>query len=215
MYVQKEHLTDRDFSYKWADPAEGQKDLIQRTWNANPLSDPASNNLTCNFKGTTVPGTFHAPVQAGDTIRTTWVEDGFGWPHTLGPLVAYMASCGDDCTTISNPETLKWFKIAEEGLREGHAIGDKEGWFQNDLWESQKTDHWDVVVPKNLKPGRYMIRHEIIMIELSPVQFYPNCAHLEISGSGLSVPSEEFLVQFPGAYSLSGQYFLPKVIFSR
>lgn len=120
--------------------------------------------------------------------------------------MAYMASCGDDCTSIADIGSLKWFKIAEEGLRDGYAIGNEDGWFQNDLWENRRTDHWDVVVPKNLKPGRYMIRHEIINLELSPVQFYPNCAQLEVSGSGSSVPGEEFLVKFPGAYSTSGRY---------
>jgi len=160
--------------------------------------------MTCDYKGAVVPGAFHAPVKAGGTIRTTWSHDGFGWVHTIGPLVAYMASCGDDCTSIEDINNLKWFKIAEEGLRTGYAIGDLDGWFQNDLWENRRTDHWDIVVPENLKPGRYMIRHEVIMIELSPVQFYPNCAQLEVTGSGSSFPGQEFLVQFPGAYSLSG-----------
>ena len=162
--------------------------------------------MTCNYKGAAVPGGLHASVKAGGTIRTTWSHDGFGWAHTIGPLVAYMSSCGDDCTSIKDIGSLKWFKIAEEGLRTGYAIGDLDGWFQNDLWENRRTDHWDIVVPENLKPGRYMIRHEIIMIELSPVQFYPNCAQLEVTGSGSSFPGEEFLVQFPGAYSLSGGY---------
>jgi hypothetical protein len=161
--------------------------------------------MTCNYRGTTVPGAFHAPVQAGSTIRTTWSHDGFGWVHTVGPLMAYMAFCGDDCTSITDIASLKWFKIAEEGLREGYTVGDSNGWFQNDLWENQKTDHWDIVVPKNLKPGKYMVRHEIINLELSPVQFYPNCAQLEVAGEGTSVPGEEFLVQFPGGYSMSGE----------
>ena len=68
---------------------------------------------------------------------------------------------------------------------------------------NRRTDHWDIIVPKDLQPGRYMIRHEIIMLELAPVQFYPNCAHLEVTGSGSLVPSDEYLVQFPGAYQLS------------
>lgn len=119
--------------------------------------------------------------------------------------MAYMASCGDDCTSITDIASLKWFKIAEEGLREGYTVGDSNGWFQNDLWENQKTDHWDIVVPKSLKPGKYMVRHEIINLELSPVQFYPNCAQLEVAGEGTSVPGEEFLVQFPGGYSMSGE----------
>lgn len=197
-----------DASYVWSDPYEGQHDLIQRSWHMNPLSDPASTNLTCNNRGLAVPGTFHASVTAGSTIRTTWVTpDGFGWPHTLGPMAAYMAFCGEDCTTITDTSSLKWFKIAEEGLRAGYAVSEEDGWYQNDLWENRRTEYWNVTVPAGLKPGRYMIRHEIIMLELNPVQFYPNCAHMEVSGGGESVPGDEFLVTFPGAYSLSGKYF--------
>ncbi|KAF1972066.1 glycoside hydrolase [Bimuria novae-zelandiae CBS 107.79] len=180
-----------------------QRDLIQRTWCMTPLSDPSSGTITCNDKGTTVPGAYHASVTAGGTIRSNWTSvDGYGWPHSTGPIVAYMAACGDDCNNITNTASLKWFKIAEEGLRDNYAVGDYEGWFQYDLWESQITDHWDIVVPKDLKPGRYMIRHEIIMLELDPIQFYPHCAALEVSGEGELVPSEEFLVQFPGEYVL-------------
>jgi hypothetical protein len=161
--------------------------------------------MTCNYHGTTVPGTFHASVEAGSTINATWSHDGFGWVHTVGPLMAYMASCGEDCTSITDIASLKWFKIAEEGLRNGFTVDDPNGWFQNDLWENRNTDHWDIVVPKGLKPGKYMVRHEIINLELAPVQFYPNCAHLDVVGEGASVPGEEYLVQFPGGYSMTGE----------
>lgn len=180
--------------------------MIQRTWHQNPHTNPTSSNMTCNYRGSTVPGTFHAPVQAGGIIRATWAHDGFGWVHSVGPVLAYMASCGEDCTTVSDIANLNWFKVAEEGLREGFLVGDDKGWFQNDLWENQITDHWDIMVPKNLKPGRYMVRHEIINLELAPVQFYPNCAHLEVLGGGSSVPGDEFLVKFPGGYKTTGQY---------
>jgi hypothetical protein len=52
-----------------------------------------------------------------------------------------------------------------------------------------------------------MVRHEIMNLELAPVQFYPNCAHLEVVGDGVGVPEEEFLVRFPGAYAMSGKWF--------
>ena len=125
--------------------------------------------------------------------------------HTVGPITAYLAACGADCNDIPDITSLSWFKIAEEGLRDGFAVGEEDGWFQNDIWENRRTDHWDVVVPKSLKPGRYMVRHEIINLELDPVQFYPNCAALEVVGEGESVPGEEYLVKFPGAYKLTGK----------
>jgi hypothetical protein len=52
-----------------------------------------------------------------------------------------------------------------------------------------------------------MVRHEIVNLELDPVQFYPNCAHFEVSGDGEGVPGGEYLVKLPGGYSVSGVYF--------
>jgi hypothetical protein len=162
--------------------------------------------MTCNYRGTTVPGAYHAPIKAGDTLTATWSHDGFGWVHGIGPMMAYMASCGADCSTVTDIASLEWFKIAEEGLRPGFLVGDSKGWFQNDLWEDQITDRWSVVVPKGLKKGRYMVRHEIINLEVAPVQIYPNCAQLEVEGDGEGVPRKEYLVKFPGAYKMSGEF---------
>ncbi|KAL5115793.1 hypothetical protein ACEQ8H_006288 [Pleosporales sp. CAS-2024a] len=195
--------------YIWYQPYDGQKDLIQRTWHQNPITDPASPNLTCNYHGATVAGAYHAPVAAGSTIRAQWNAASFGWVHRYGPMMAYMASCGadddddDDCTSVTDTAALAWFKIAEQGLRDGYAVGDAEGWFQDDLWENQRTHHWDVRVPAQLRAGRYMLRHEIVNLELSPVQFYPNCAQLQVTGEGEAVPGQDFLVKFPGGYKVT------------
>ncbi|KAF2635628.1 glycoside hydrolase [Massarina eburnea CBS 473.64] len=188
-------------TYDWGAPFEGQKDLIQRSWTGLPHTSVTAANLTCSL-GQVVPGAFHATVPAGGVITSSW-DNGYGWPHTIGPITAYLASCGTDCTTVTDLGSLEWFKIAEEGLRAGFAVGEEDGWFQNDLWENRRTDHWDITVPKTLKPGRYLVRHEIVNLELSPIQFYPNCAALEISGTGASVPTAEYLVKFPGAYALT------------
>lgn len=119
--------------------------------------------------------------------------------------MAYMAFCGDSCTSLASTSSLKWFKIAEEGLRPGFTVGDDNGWLQNDFWENQNEVYWNVTVPAGLRKGAYMVRHEIVNLEQSPVQFYPNCAALEVGGEGEEVPGEEFLVEFPGAYAFSGE----------
>lgn len=122
-------------------------------------------------------------------------------------MMAYMASCGnDDCTSITDASSLSWFKIAEEGLREGFTVGQDGGWFQGDLFENRKERWWDVVVPKGLKKGKYLLRHEIVNLELDPVQFYPNCAQVDVVGDGGEVPGDEYLVKFPGAYSVTGEF---------
>lgn len=132
--------------------------------------------------------------------------------------MAYMADCGGDCS-LADPADLKWFKIAEEGLRPGHVLSDSAGWFQGDLVgkAGKAKPGWTVTIPKTLKPGNYMIRHEILMLELMPPQFYPDCAQLMVEGDGDAMPDEEYLVKFPGAYkmtdpgiSVAGSFYYPE-----
>ncbi|KAF2020769.1 lytic polysaccharide monooxygenase [Aaosphaeria arxii CBS 175.79] len=207
--------------YKFTEPPESQSNLIQRRWYYWPVEDPLSPNVTCSYDGSAVKDTYHAPVKAGDTITASWSnnltwDDPNGpfycepgstrdcfyrrWYHFYGPLMAYMADCGGDCSTV-DPAALKWFKIAEEGLKPGFTLGDTAGWEQSAL-SRPGTKGWSVTVPKSLKPGNYMIRHEILMIELMPPQFYPTCGQLKVEGSGTATPSEDYLVKFPGAYSM-------------
>lgn len=58
----------------------------------------------------------------------------------------------------------------------------------------------DISTPASLKPGKYLLRHEVINLESGPVQFFPNCIQLEVSGSGINMPAANELVKFPGAY---------------
>jgi hypothetical protein len=100
---------------------------------------------------------------------------------------------------------LQWFKIAEAGHNPdgwGTKYGDKAsiasswGWAQSSFIENG----WSVTIPKNLKPGKYLIRHEAVNLDAS-LQFYPECANLEVVGEGTQLPTEEYLAEFPGAYS--------------
>jgi len=70
------------------------------------------------------------------------------------------------------------------------------------------TSGFSVTIPKQLKAGAYLIRHEVIMLAANPAQFYPQCAHLMVTGEGTKLPSKEYLVSFPGAYQAAGQFSL-------
>jgi hypothetical protein len=58
-------------------------------------------------------------------------------------------------------------------------------------------------IPACLKPGYYLVRHEIIALHSAysegGAQFYPGCHQLDVTGAGKKVPGTE-LVGFPGAY---------------
>jgi hypothetical protein len=58
-------------------------------------------------------------------------------------------------------------------------------------------------IPACLKPGYYLVRHEIIALHSAysegGAQFYPGCHQLQVSGEGTKVPAKG-LVSFPGSY---------------
>ena len=73
----------------------------------------------------------------------------------------------------------------------------------------------NLIVPKTLAPGNYLLRNEIISLHnaqaMSQAEFYPNCANLKVGGSGKGAPKDSELVSFPGAYedTLPGILFDP------
>ncbi|OWY52079.1 glycoside hydrolase [Alternaria alternata] len=98
------------------------------------------------------------------------------WVHTVGPMIAWMAYCDNadnDCTTFSS-ETADWFKIGEKGLLDGS--------IETGEWFQKAFSMWD----GSPKP-----------------QFYPECAHLEVSNDDKGViPSKEYMAKIPGVWSM-------------
>ena len=61
---------------------------------------------------------------------------------------------------------------------------------------------WTVTIPASLKPGEYLLRHEILGLHVAGTrmgaQFYPSCTTIKVGGSGTkSLPAG---VGLPGAY---------------
>ncbi|KAK4187800.1 glycoside hydrolase family 61 protein [Podospora australis] len=178
-------------------PAEaqlGQPWMIQRQWRTiDPIFSVDDPFIACNDPGTAPPS--YIPIEAGGNITAVY----YWWLHPVGPMTAWLAACGDDCTTV-DVNQVEWFKIWEGGLLEGNLA---EGlWYQKEFqrWDGSPA-LWPVTIPSALRPGLYMIRHEILSIHIEKKpQFYPECAHLNITGSGKAYPMKEYLLKFPGAY---------------
>ncbi|KAF2835748.1 lytic polysaccharide monooxygenase, partial [Patellaria atrata CBS 101060] len=190
-------------------PDAGQES-IQRRWYPNPIEDFRSPAMTCNRAGDGLAAknpTTYAHIKAGDTINTACSYFQRTWVHCAGPIMVYMANCNGPCEKFDGKGKV-WFKIQQAGLKPDGRLNTCD-FAQWEATQRGREQHgvlykgWPVVIPQNLKPGNYLIRHEILMIELNPVQAYPNCANLEISGTGDSVPPEEYLVEFPGTYSMN------------
>lgn len=172
--------------------------MVQRIWaTIDPIFFVNDTGLACNTPGTAPPS--YIPVKAGENITAVY----WYWLHPYGPMSVWLADCGESCEDV-NVNDLDWFKIWEAGLLEGNII---EGiWYQKAFqnWDGS-PDLWPVTIPATIKPGKYIIRHEILSIHIAnKPQFYPECAHLEISGTGTAVPSSEYTIKFPGGYTMDG-----------
>ncbi|KAI0047782.1 lytic polysaccharide monooxygenase [Auriscalpium vulgare] len=170
---------------------------IQREWDTyNPITDPTSSVLSCNTNGASLgSGQQSATVAAGSSVTAYWNT----WPHTIGPVLVYMANCGGSCSSAST-SSLNWFKIDQAGLISGNLVNGT--WGMGELVANNNS--WTSTIPSSLAAGNYIIRHELLAIHTSnQPQFYPECAQLVLTGGGSGSPSGSYLVKFPGAYKMS------------
>ncbi|ETS73115.1 hypothetical protein PFICI_15060 [Pestalotiopsis fici W106-1] len=188
--------------YRGFDPNErsdeqvGQPWMVQRRWDSiDPIFHVNDSGLACNTPGTTAIS--YIPIRAGENLTAVY----WYWLHPVGPMTVWLAACDafGGCEK-ADPNKLEFFKIAEAGLLNGSV---PEGiWYQKAFqnWDGS-PDLWPVIIPRTIKPGLYIVRHEILSLHIeNKPQFYPECAHLNITGTGSSFPSQDHLVRFPGAY---------------
>lgn len=146
------------------------------------VNDP---DIICHLDATNAA--LSAPVTAGSDVDITWNQ----WAEShKGPVIDYLADCGGDCTTVDKT-TLKWFKIKELGQLElGAGSGQTGKWADDLLIENDLT--WTTTIPASIKPGNYVLRHELIALHeggtVGKTQMYPQCINLQITGSGTESP---------------------------
>ncbi|KAJ6471899.1 glycosyl hydrolase family 61-domain-containing protein [Mycena sanguinolenta] len=170
--------------------------VIRQIANNLPVKDTTSSDLTCG-RSALGPASLVATAAAGDSLQMTWMTlaDGGKWFHDVGPMITYLASCGSESCDKFNASEAKWFKI------------DQQGQEADGTWAQAKLDDGSpahVTLPSNLKAGNYLLRHEIIALQLAQseggAEFYPSCSQLTVTGSGTGAPTESELVSLPGAY---------------
>ncbi|EMR61986.1 putative glycoside hydrolase family 61 protein [Eutypa lata UCREL1] len=194
------NYTVGDTWYRGYDPDEpkeeqvGQDWMVQRVWDSiDPIFFVNETGLACNDPGT--PASSYIPIEAGQELAAVY----WYWLHPVGPMSVWLAECDGPCED-ADVNQLDFFKIWEAGLLEGNLGGGM--WYQKQFqnWDGS-PDLWPVTIPSTIKPGLYVVRHEIMSIHVANnPQFYPECAHLNITGTGSAVPPEEYYARFPGAY---------------
>ncbi|EIW75818.1 glycoside hydrolase family 61 protein [Coniophora puteana RWD-64-598 SS2] len=140
-----------------------------------------------------------ANANPGSNILVQWVGGATGgnnWPHNVGPIMAYLAKCDGECSSY-NSSNAEWFKISELGLKPGNTT-----WYQADIMAGEPAN---VTLPSNLASGQYLLRHELISLQLAVseggAEFYPSCTQLNVGGSQSGTVSSSDEVKFPGGYS--------------
>ena len=144
----------------------------------------SSPDIICHRDSTNAQG--HAEIAAGDSIFLQWNT----WPESHhGPVIDYLARCGDAGCESVDKTTLEFFKIDEAGIVDGS--GAPGTYASDDLMDNGLG--WMVKIPEDIAPGNYVLRHEIVALhsanEANGAQNYPQCFNLQVTGSGSSKPA--------------------------
>lgn len=179
---------------------------IQRSWNWYGVDKTDSPHISCGTDGSPYNISYHAPVLAGSTVSINYTLPTSNWTfgHPYGPMIAYMAACpSEGCEGVDLLSPM-WFKIWQAGLMSGNFVDGH--WAMKDVMDGANLD---IPTPTALKPGKYLLKHDMINLQTGPVQIFPNCIELDITGSGSNLPAVKELVAFPGGYDKDSgkQYF--------
>jgi hypothetical protein len=179
-----------------------------------PSSAFSAVDIICH-KGAT-PGQNSIPVKAGDTLNLQWFPTPWTSGHH-GPILDYLAPCNGSCANVDETE-LKFFKIREAGII---APTPFPAYYASDLLRDNNSS-WTVRIPTTIKPGEYVLRHEIIALHVAwnegDAQAYPQCINLNVTGSGSDEPGGVSAQMFYGSkdagilidiWEFNGTYVIP------
>ncbi|KAF8648206.1 hypothetical protein AX16_006345 [Volvariella volvacea WC 439] len=181
--------------------------IVRRIPGNGPVENLALADVQCNGYAaggfTTAPAPLVATVAAGSTVRLNWTT----WPDShVGPAITYMARAPSDIRSWNPGNAAVWFKVHEAGKTADGRWAATHILYQN-------NHIYSFTIPASLRPGQYLIRHELYVSSLAfsypGVQVYPVCIQVQVTGSGNSLPTSN-LVSFPGAYTAS----TPGIVFN-
>ncbi|KAI0379312.1 lytic polysaccharide monooxygenase [Hypomontagnella monticulosa] len=159
-----------------------------------PISSINGPDIVCHLGATNAQRSI--PVAAGSQLKVVRFNTRGGYEHP-GPELHYLASCGDAGCAKIDKKNLKFFKIYEKGLVKGGMADSPQKWASTEIHKRVQPegegfiDTYTVNIPANIKPGQYVLRHELIALhraQIGDTEFYPQCINLEITGSGTQQP---------------------------
>ncbi|RDW57859.1 lytic polysaccharide monooxygenase auxiliary activity family 9 protein [Aspergillus mulundensis] len=176
--------------------------------------EASTDAIICHKEATPADG--HATVAAGDKIYIQWQP--VPWPESHhGPVLDYLAPCNGPCQDVDKT-SLEFFKISGPGLIDGSS---PPGYWADDELIANGNG-WLVQIPSSIKPGHYVLRHEIIALHgaggVNGAQLYPQCFNILVTGSGSAEPAGTPATEFytptdPGIliniYQVLSSYVVP------
>lgn len=179
----------------------------------NPVKGTDNPDLNCGHNAQ--KAALVADAQPGSVVGFAWANgEGGTWVHNTGPVMTYMASCGDGGCANFDAGNAQFFKIAEQGKK---ADGT---WTMAEL-NAGPDATTTITLPSDLPAGEYLIRHELIAMQLgmSPggAEFYPACFQVRLaspSRTAAELPSGSNVVTFPGGYGDSDPGILDADIYN-
>ena len=130
-----------------------------------------------------------ANVTGGSVITAKWAQ----WTHQQGPIMVWLYKCPAGIKSCDGSGNY-WFKIDQMGMTAPPLSG--TSWGTAVVYAKLA---WTSTLPKNLAPGYYLIRHELIaQHQANTPQFYAECAQLKVTGSGTAVPPASYMTHIPG-----------------
>jgi hypothetical protein len=197
------------YRYDWLAGAERPKRVQFSSFYAKAVEDVTAREMACG--NAALLAELVATARAGSNLTYYWSP----WlPSHRGPMTSYLAPYAGDLAK-ANLNDLKFFKIAEDAL---HADG--KTWATDKLIADKGL--WDTAIPGDIKPGNYVLRHELTALHFATEssnykyfggvipapQFYISCYALNITGGGTAVPDGE---TFPGAYKANDPGFVVNI----
>ncbi|KIO24348.1 carbohydrate-binding module family 1 protein [Tulasnella calospora MUT 4182] len=192
------------FQYFWTDASTSTNTCARTPANNNPTGSTAS-TIACNTGGNS-PAQGDCTVAAGSTVGVemhqqpgdrTCTTEAIGGNHD-GPVIIYMAKASS--TSITDPSSLSWFKVAQEGLITANPTTQTYTWGTDDL--NANCGKFFFKIPSDIASGSYLLRAEVIALHVAGsaggAQHYETCYQLQVTGGGSANPPG---VKFPGAYS--------------
>jgi hypothetical protein len=179
----------------------------------NPVKGTSNPDMNCGHNAQ--KAALVADANPGSVVGFAWANgEGGTWVHNTGPVMTYMASCGDAGCANFDSANAQFFKIAEQGKK---ADGT---WTMAEL-NAGPDATTSITLPADLPAGEYLIRHELIAMQLGMSQggaeFYPACFQVRLaspSRTAAALPSGDQVVTFPGGYGDSDPGILDPNIYN-